>query len=57
MRESETSILKGGFTLSKNSVRTSPKVASKAAKVLQNPKSSKTAREIAASTLSNRRSK
>lgn len=43
--------------MSKNSVRTSPQVASKAAKVLQNPKSSKTAREIAASTLSNLRSK
>lgn len=47
----------GGETMAKNSVRTSSKVASKASKVLRSPSTSKTAKQIAGSTLSNRRPK
>lgn len=47
----------GGETMARNSVRTSSKVASKASKALRSPSTSKTARQIAGSALSNRRPK
>lgn len=40
--------------MSKNSIRTSKEVARTASKVLSNPRSSNSAKRIAASTLSNR---
>lgn len=43
--------------MSKNSVRTSSKVASKASKALRSSKTSKTTKEIAGSALANRRAK
>lgn len=43
--------------MAKNSVRTSPKMASKASKALSSSKTSKTTKQLAASTLSNRRPK
>lgn len=43
--------------MAKNSVRTTPKVASTAGKVLKTTKSDKTKKQLAASALSNRRKK
>lgn len=43
--------------MAKNSVRTSAKMASKAAKAMNSPKTSKSTKQIAASALSNRRAK
>nr|DAL45716.1 MAG TPA_asm: hypothetical protein [Caudoviricetes sp.] len=50
-------LTKGGEPMAKNSVRTSKTVASKASKALSSGKTSKTTKTIAASALSNRRSK
>lgn len=43
--------------MAKNSVRTTPKVATTASKVLTKPSSGKTAKTLAGSALSNRKSK
>lgn len=43
--------------MAKNSVRTSPKVASKASKALQSSHTSKTTKQLAGSALSNQRPK
>lgn len=43
--------------MARNSVRTSPKVASKASKALSSSHTSRTTKQLAASALSNRRSK
>lgn len=43
--------------MARNSVRTSSKMASKASKALRDGRTSKTTKQLAASALSNRRSK
>ena len=49
------SLVKGGETMAKNTVRTTAKVAKLASKTLAKSSSSKTTKSLAASALSNRR--